>query len=231
MKISILFVILFSVANCKVSDKRIGKNPNSNIQDIIFPVERALLKSEIEIGRNICSALKKKRETFFALENKKEVMKFHGTVTTCQGSITLDSPFDTTINTTPVLEYIAINPRENYLKEIITDKSNKVLDELCSSLAATDNVSNTVNLQDARYTAVFWNDEGYDHYRVRKELNNGKGSYTWVWVEAIAVITLANQAAEKYMGVEKERIRLTNCGANKSQSIKQNWVVPSIVTD
>ena len=189
---------------------------------MVFSKERLFINSELEVGRRVCAALKKKRVFFQSLYDRQEQFRFQGTLVDCQGTTTLDSSFIATIANASALEYSAINPRDNYFRDIITDQS-AAINDLCISLTASDNVSNTVKSGSVKYTVNFLIAENFDRYDVRKELSDGKGGFTTAGAESISIITQASQASAKFIGVEKERTRLTSCGSSKFQTMKQSW--------
>lgn len=223
-KWSISFLILFFALGCKLSQGPEKQNNNSVIGNLSFPGERNFIKSELDVGRRICAALKKKREYFQTFYDREKQVKFQGMAVNCQGTTTLNSSFFAAVGvTTSSLEYIALYPRENYFRDVITDHSAG-LNDICTSLLATNNVSNVVISGNARYTVNFLMAENYDRYEIQKELSNGNGSYTISGAESISVITDTISAPEKYKGIEKERTRFTKCDAKKFQSIKQTWL-------
>lgn len=219
---SILLISLLFIVSCKLSKKLDNSDPGARIGNMTFSKERSFIQSEVVIGRRICAALKQKREFFQTLYDRQERFSFQGTLTDCQGTITLDSAFIASISNASALEYSAVTPKENYFRDVVTDQSG-AMNDLCPSLGASDNVSNTVTSGTIKYTVNFLIAENYDRYDVRKELSDGKGGFTTAGAESISVITQKTQAATKFFGVEKERTRYTSCDGKKFQTMKQTW--------
>jgi len=213
------FLLLPFFTGCKISQKILNET-DSRIGDMTFPKERNFIRSELIIGRRICDSLKKKRVFFQTLYDRQEQFRFHGTVMDCEGRVTLNSDFDATISTS-ALEYSSLTPRDNYFRDIITDKSG-VINDLCVSISASDNVSNTINSGSLKYTVNFLIAENYDRYDVKKELSDNKGGFTIAGGESVSVFQ-TGQVDPKFIGVEKERTRLISCGGQKLQSMKQSW--------
>lgn len=225
-KTSIILITLLGVmtisASCRLS-KAQNNDTNEYIGNMAFPKERLFIQSELIIGRRICAALKLKRENFTTrYEDKQEKMRFQGTLLNCEGNTTLDTPFDAFLMNATALEYLAIESRENYFRDIVTDQSG-AMNDICLSLFASDNVLNTFKSGSVRYTVNFLIDQNYDRYDVRKELNDGKGNFTIANAERVLVVTQKAQAAETFFGVEKERERHTSCGGKKFKIMKQAW--------
>ena len=202
--------------------KKIGDG-GSQIGNMTFPTERSYTRNELDIGRRVCAALKKKREFFQTLYDRQEQFRFQGTLLNCEGTTTLDTPFVATIANASALEYSAIFPRDNYFRDIVTDQSAGISD-ICVSLLASDNVLNTVKSGSVKYTVNFLIAENYDRYDVKKELSDGNGGFNISGAESVSVITQSTQANSKFFGVEKERTRLTSCDGSKFQTMKQAWL-------
>lgn len=217
----VFFLVLLFSLSCKMSQK-VDEESSGQVGNIVFPKERPYIKSELDIGRRICQSLKKKRDFFQTLYDRQEKFRFAGTLKDCQGVTTLDSQFDASISNAQALEYSSILSRENYFRDVITDQS-AALNDLCVSLATTDNVLNTVKTGSIRYTVNFLIAENFDRYDVRKEVSDGKGGFTTNGAESLSIITQANQAEAKFIGVEKERTRITMCDGKKYQTMKQSW--------
>ena len=208
--------------SCKLSKGQDVASSGSNIGNMTFSKERYFIKSELDVGRRICAALKKKREFFQTLYDRQEQVRFQGTLTDCEGATTLDTAFIATILNASALEYSALTARNNYFRDIVTDQSPAITD-VCLSLQASDNVLNTVKSGTLKYTINFLIAENYDRYDVKKEVADGNGGFSTSGAESILVFTQTNQAATKFFGVEKERTRLNSCGRGKYQSMKQVW--------
>lgn len=220
--VGFILIITFTVS-CKFNQKTGNNDSNDHIGNMTFSKERPFIKSELDIGRRICSALKQKRDTFKNHYNDKtEKFRFQGTLVDCQGTTTLDTPFDAFILNASALEYSATIPRENYFRDIVTDQSG-AMNDLCVSLSASDNVLNTFKLDKVRYTVSFLVAENYDRFDVRKELSDNQGLFSIAGAESILVVTHKSQADSKFFGVEKERIRYTSCEGKKYQTMKQTW--------
>jgi hypothetical protein len=208
--------------SCKISQKLANNNSHAQIGNLNFPGERLYIKSELDTGLRICAALKKKRDFFQTLYDRTEKFNFQGTIVDCQGTTTLDSVFIATIGNASALEYSAITPRENYFRDIITDQSS-AMNDLCTSMAASSSVLNTVKSGSLKYTVNFMIADNYDRFDILKEVSDGKGGFTASGAESISIITNTTQAISKFAGVEKERVRYTSCGNNKYQTLKQSW--------
>ena len=219
--ISIFFIIILWSASCKLS-QNLDEESEARIGNLVFSKERTFIKSELDIGRRICRSLKQKREFFQTLYDRQEQFRFQGTLVNCQGTTTLDTPFVASISNASALEYSSTTTRENYFRDIVTDQSAGIND-ICVSLLASDNVSNTVRLGSVRYSINFLIAENFDRYDVRKELSDGRGGFTTSGAESVSVFTQSSQASAKFIGVEKERTRLTSCGSGKFQTMKQTW--------
>ena len=219
---SLLFLITICFVSCKLSQKFENTDANAQIGNMTFPKERLFIKSELDIGRRICTDLKKKREFFQSLYDRQEQFRFQGTLTNCSGITTLDSLFDVSIGNASSLEYLALTPRDNYFRDIVTEQSG-AMNDVCVSILASDNVSNVVKSGNLKYTVNFLVAENFDRYDIRKEISDGKGGFTISGAESISVITQSNQAATKFFGVEKERTRYTLCDGRKFQTMKQTW--------
>ena len=188
-----------------------------------FPAERSFLPSEINIGLRICQALKKKREYFQTFYDRTEQASLEGIITDCKGATTVDSTFTSSIgNSGTSLEFISLTPRDNYFRDIQTDQSG-ALNDLCTSLAASGNVSNTVKAGTLKYTVNFLIADSFDRFDILKEVSDGKGGFTVSGAESTLVFTNTSQTTSKFIGIEKERARYTVCSANQVQSMKQVW--------
>lgn len=222
-KTALLFTVLLFSASCKISQKLdVGDKKNiTQIGDMSFSPERSLMPSEVVIGRRICSALKKKRELFQTFYDRQKQFRFQGTNTDCADKKT-DVSFVASIGNSSVLEYISNTVVANYFRDVVTDQSG-AMNDLCVSLAATDNVSNIVKSGSVKYTVAFLISNNYDRYDIKKDLSDGKGGYKFSGAESISVITQSSQAPSKFFGVEKERTRYITCGNNKYQIMGQSW--------
>ncbi|MBC7538866.1 MAG: hypothetical protein H7281_08595 [Bacteriovorax sp.] len=219
----IILISLFFSVSCKLSQKIENINTGSQIGNMTFSKERPFIQSELVIGRRICAALKKKREFIQGRYDRQDKFKFQGSIVNCQGITTLDSSFEAFIIGSS-LQYLdsAVSPRENYFNDIITDQSI-AMNDICLSLAVSDNVSNSFKTSSLRYTVNFLIAENYDRYEVLKELSDSKGAFSIAGAEGISVITQTTQAEFKFFGVEKERVRNTICDGKKIQVMKQSW--------
>jgi hypothetical protein len=218
----ILLIGLLFTMSCKLSQKVENSDNGARIGNMTFSKERPFIKSELDVGRRICAALKQKREFFQTLYDRQERFGFQGTIVNCQGTTTLDTPFVASISNASALEYSATTTRENYFRDIVTDQSG-AMSEICQSLLVSDSVLNTVKSGSLKYTVIFLIAENYDRFDIRKELSNGQGGYTTSGAESISVITQKSQAAAKFFGVEKDRIRLTSCDGVNFQTMRQTW--------
>ena len=224
MKNILFAVFIFITAiGCKISQKSQDNSIRGNIGNLTFPTERTYLQSEINIGLRVCQALKKKRDYFQTFYDKTEQASLEGEMTDCQGATTTDSTFTATIgNSGSNLEFISIAPRDNYFRDIQTDQSG-ALNDLCTSLIASGNVSNTVKSGSIKYTVNFLIADSYDRFDILKEVSDGKGGFTVTGAESTLLFTNTTQTSTKFIGVEKERTRYITCSGNQVQSMKQVW--------
>lgn len=216
-----LVIVIFSVS-CKISQKLPGNASVTNIGNMTFPTERSLTGSELNIGRRICAALKKKREKFETLYDGETKFTFQRTAVDCQGN-NISGNFDASIFKNPALTYSAPS-QVSYFSDIITDQSEGISD-ICTSLSSSDNISNTVKVGNLKYTITFLIADNYDRVDIRKDVSDGKGGFNTTGAESTSVITQSSEAGKINFGVEKERTRYTLCDDNKFRNTKkQIWI-------
>lgn len=212
-------------SGCKINEQLKAKESGEGLGGMNVPGARGLIASELDIGRRICSNLKKKREFFETLNNEKEQFRFKAELRNCNNEIYNTDLFIASIsnaNSTDI-EYIA--PRENYFKDVITDQ-NGILKDMCNALNTTDKVSNTAVSGNFKYTFNFLIADNYDRYEIFKSRKLADGNYESLSVEAVSVISQKIQAPTKFFGVEKERVRYTACDGKRYSTMKQTWVEP-----
>lgn len=210
-------------SGCKISEQLKTKESNDNIAGLTIPAARAMTISELDIGKRICSNLKKKREFFETLNNEKEQFRFKAELRNCNNDIYVSDSFVASIsnaNSTD-LEYIA--NRNTYFKDVVTDLSG-VLKDMCTALNSTDKVSNTAVSGNFKYTFNFLIADNDDRYEIYKSKKNKDGTFSPVSAETVSVIGQKIQAPTKFFGVEKERVRYTVCDEKGFSTMKQNWV-------
>lgn len=219
----LLVLGVFSFSSCKMNQELSNKDSNTSLGGITAPAPRNYTVSELEIGRRICSNLKKKREFFEKLDNEKEQFRFRAELRNCDNGLYNNDLFVASIsnaNSTD-LEYVAM--RENYLKDIVTDQSG-VMKQMCDALIQTDNVMNTAYSGLFKYTVNFLIADGFDRFEINKSKKQTDGSYLALSAEAVSVISQKIQAPTKFFGVEKERVRYTACDGKRFSTTKQTWV-------
>lgn len=216
-------LLLTIIQSCRISKDGAVENKTGGTENLEFPPERLFNKSELEIGRRVCNALRQKREYIQSHYDRQDKFRFQGTIVNCDGTKTVDSTFDAfLIGST--LQYLdsAPVPREDYFSDIVTDLSPNLKD-ICTSLQVSDNVSNTSKYGLAKYTARFVTDS-YDRFELKKDISDSKGVFTNSGVESVAIITKPTQAPAKFIGIEKERSRSIRCSNKSYQSKKQVWL-------
>lgn len=209
-------------SGCKINEQ-LKQKTSTDIGGMTAPEARGLIKSELDIGRRICSNLKKKREFFETLNNEKEQFKFKAEIRNCDNEVYNSDIFIASIsnaNSTD-LEYLA--PRQNYFKDVVTDQSG-VLKDMCNALSTTDNVSNTAVQGNFKYTFNFLIADNFDRYEIYKFKKTSTGTFEPLSAEAVSVIGQKIQAPTKFFGVEKERVRYTMCDGKRFSTLKQTWV-------
>jgi len=214
------------LTSCKQNDIQIA-DEIASFGAVKVPKEKVYTPSEVAIGRRICGALKNKRELFETVTDMKEKFRVRGELTNC----TQTAPFNifefnvAISNVSPSdLEYVAEVSRPNYFKDVITDTTG-ALNIVCSNLATSDSVSNQTLSGSSYFLVSFMIEQGYDKFTVIRKNRDNAGNYNVVSSEAVSVITQANQAAPKFFGVEKERIRYSACSTPKVfSSVKQTWI-------
>lgn len=225
-KTSFLLLVVATLVSCKASETKKDPEVGGRIGLITVPKERNYTASELVIGRRICAALKNKRTLFDTVTNMQEQFRFRGELKNCDSTIIYgQTEFTAAISnvSSTEYEYVATN-RTNYFKDVVTDQ-NGAMRALCDSLATTDSISNTTLSGSSYLTISLMISEGYDRFEVAKQSKDSAGNYNLVSGEAVSVITQKNQAAEKFFGVEKGRIRYSACSGSKDYStVGQIWL-------
>lgn len=222
-----IFLVTLNLMSCKLNSHPIdaGKEVNG-VSGIEIPAQRNMTASELEIGRRICSHLKKKRELFEKLDNAKEQFRFRAELKNCDGRVFNTDLFTATLsnaNSTD-LEYLA--SRENYFKDVVSDQSG-MMNFVCEAITKTEETSNVffvLSNETFKYVTTFLIKDGLDQYEITKAKKNASGTYDALSLESVSLISSNTQAADKFIGVEKERVRYTVCQDNKMSSMKQVWV-------
>lgn len=184
---------------------------------------RNYTSSELEIGRRICSNLKKKREFFETLSNEKEQFRFRAELRNCDNGIYNNALFVASISNANSTEPEFIAARETYFRDVTTDQKG-VMKNLCDAFVQSDVVSNNIISGVYKYSINFLIADGFDTYQVIKAKKNTAGSYDTLSSEAVSLISNKNQAPPKFIGVEKDRIRYTLCDGKRFSTVRQTWV-------
>lgn len=225
-KASFLLLIVAALVGCKASETKLPE-AGGMIGPITVPKERNYTASELIIGRRICAALKNKRTLFDTLTNMQEKFRFRGELKNCDSTLIYgQTEFTTAISnvSSTEYEYVAATNRTNYFKDVITDQ-NGAMKALCESLATTDSISNTMLSGSSYLITNLMISEGYDRFEVAKKTKDSAGNYNLVSGEGVSVITQKTQAAEKFFGVEKDRVRYSACSGSKDNStVRQTWL-------
>ena len=221
-------LIWFSTYSCKISsgkqDSPLSKDGIGEIKDVEV---RNYTPSEIVIGRRVCAALVKKRHLFEVLEDMKEQFRFKAELKNCNFDQAYNqAEFTANISNASAseFEYIARN-RPEYFKDVVTDQTGATR-LLCDALDKSETVSNQFLTGSSYLTINILIQDGFDKLEILKKNNDGKGNYKLVSTEAITFFTMKNQVAEKFLGVEKERVRYLKCADKPDQSsyVKQTWL-------
>ncbi|MFA6237780.1 MAG: hypothetical protein WC635_10670 [Bacteriovorax sp.] len=220
-------LLVFSVSafsyGCKIKQNIDEKIPPEGLGGITAPAPRNYTVNELEIGKRICSNLKKKREFFEGLSNEKEQFKFRAELRDCNNTLYNAELFLATISnansTEP--EYIAL--RDTYFKDVTTDQSG-IMKSQCDLLIQSDVVANNIISGNYKYTINLMIDGGFDTYQVVKARKNADGSYGILSSESVKLISNSTQASLKFLGVEKDRVRYTACEGKKYSTVRQIWV-------
>lgn len=199
--------------------------PVTGLGGIKAATPRNYTASELEIGRRICSNLKKKREFFESLSNEKEQFRFRAELRNCDDGIYNNAIFVASISNANSTEPEYIASRENYFKDVTTDQSG-VMKTLCDSMIQSEVISNNILSGNFKYSVNFLIAEGHDTYQVIKARKSPSGQYDTLSTEAVALISNKKQAALKFLGVEKDRVRYTACDGKRFQTLRQTWLEP-----
>lgn len=220
----LILAISISTVGCKLKQE-VGDIDKQmpGIEGIKPSAARNFTASELEIGRRMCSNLKKKREFFETLSNEKEQFRFRGELKNCDNGIYNSALFIASISNANSTEPEYIASREKYFKDVTTDQ-NGVMKTLCDAMITSDVVSNNILSSNYKYSINFLIADGFDTYQVFKGQKNANGAYDTLSLESVALISNKNQAPVKFLGVEKERVRYTMCDAAKYHTQRQTWV-------
>ncbi len=215
-------LILVSLFGCKANQESFSKDV-TGLGAITQVTERNFTSEELDIGRRICKNLKSKREFFETLTNEKEKFMLMVQYRNCEDTLYSNATFDASIsNANPSgLEYIAV--RDNFLKDIITDQS-AVMKVLCDEMLVTNNVSNTFSTTNFKYVINFLIAGSYDRFEVIKAKKISNARYETISAEGVSIIGRTSQAASKFFGVEKDRIRYVACDSSHFSTVHQSWL-------
>jgi len=220
----IMLLISTTYFGCKISQNLDAKDKEvTDVGGITSPGPRNYTTSELEIGRRICSNLKKKREFFETLTNEKEQFRFRGELSNCDRGVYSNSLFVASIANANGTEPEYLANRENYFKDITTDQSG-VIKTQCDLMNQSDVVANNIISGNIKYSINFLIADGYDTYQIVKAKKNAVASYDALSSEAVSLISNINQASLKFLGVEKDRIRHTMCDGKRYKTVRQVWV-------
>jgi hypothetical protein len=222
LKTLFFLIILVLFSSCKLASSNRSREI-SGVGAISANEERNFTALEAQIGKRICSSIKKKREFFSSLTNEKEEFRLRSELRDCNYGITQDLVFDASIsNINPIgLEYIS--SVSGYLKDIVTDQS-VVLKQICDDLAVTDSTLNTLYMGNVKFSVNFLIADGFDRYEVVKSKKNANSKYIVESAEGISFFTQKNQVQTKFFGVEKDRILYTACDASHYSVNRQTWL-------
>lgn len=219
----VLGALVFS--GCKINQEMANKDTTPDVGSITAPTARNYTSLELEIGRRICSNLKKKREFFETLDNAKEQFKFRAELRNCDNGLYNNDLFIAAISNANSTDPEYIAARETYFKDVVTDQSG-VMKQMCEALVKTNDVTNTAFNGAFKYTVNFLIADGYDRFELVKFKKKTDGSYSPLSAEGVSVISQKIQAPTKFFGVEKERVRFTVCDGKRFSTMKQTWVEP-----
>lgn len=219
-----LCLLVLALSSCKINQE-MAKDNSPGPGGLTAPIPRNYTASELEIGRRICSNLKKKRDFFETLNNEKEQFRFKAELRNCDND-QYNSNSDyfvaniSNANSTD-LEFIAF--RDNYIKEIITDQSGP-MKQMCDDLIKSNTVGNTAYNGNFKYAINFLIADGYDQFQIHKAKKLADGNYQPLSADVTSVISQKVQAPTKFFGVERERTRYTACDGKKFSTVKQTWI-------
>jgi hypothetical protein len=218
-------LMLFS---CESNNNTTSTKPANQLGGILAPTLRNFTPAELVIGKRICSALKTKREKMESFENLKEKFRFRNEYKSCGSKLTSSVTYDAYIsNASPTdLEYEAqTGMAYTYFKDVITDASG-AMKIFCDNFSSSDTVSNQILSGGSYISLSVLLKDGYDYFELSKVSRTGNsGNFSLVSTEGISIITQANQADAKFLGVEKMRVRNLTCdNSTDYSSVTQNWV-------
>ncbi len=217
----ITFLLLSS---CKMNQDFNNLNLDPGIGGIISNGEHNFTTSEMQIGRQICSNLKIKRERYESGSYNKQY-RFRSELRNCDDNVWFNQLFLAKISNlnTNGPEYVSSLSRDNYISEIITDQT-AVLRQVCDSLIVSDSVSNTIKNGNVKYTLRFLIADNFDRYELIKSQKDSNGNYGPLSAEVVSFISQSSQLGSEYFGVEKEHSRYTACDAKRFKTMKQTWI-------
>jgi len=207
-----------------------NQSPNNEDKTIkgIDPVKvqepRFFTSSEIQIIQRICTELNSKKELFNSLPDSIYSFKFHLNKTECSKAVSANVDFTAFISNAngENLEYVS--NRNDTFRDVLTD-DNAPAKYLCDQISA-NNIANTYTSSKTTYSYNVLVDDGYDRLEMVKSMKDENGISSIKTMEYIRFITNTSQASLKYMGVEKLRTRLTNCGNNYYSVQEQSFLNP-----
>lgn len=220
----LFLAISILLSGCKINQDVAQTTPEvSGVGGITPSAPRNYTALELEVGRRICSHLKSKREFFETLTNEKEQFKFKAELRNCDNGLYNNAFFVASISNANSTEPEYVANRENYFRDVTTDQSG-VMKTLCESMNQSDVVSNNILSSNFKYTINVLIANGYDTYQIVKAKKNTAGTYETLSSESVSLISNSNQAAAKFLGVEKDRVRYTLCDGKKFQTVRQTWI-------
>ncbi len=195
--------------------------------------ERLFNSPEVEIGKRICLALKKKRLHFETLSNNTHAFRGVYSQKSCaQNTLSNEKSFIVTLNNSnPIdMEYVSKEIDFNF-KDVITDQS-PIVKSLCDEIEKdTLKVSNTVRSNLVNYTISLKTvNRGiiYDRLEILKKVPTSSGETLIVQSgESYEFYTQQGQAEEKFMGVEVSKERYGVCdNPDFFSAYKEKFVKP-----
>lgn len=224
--LNLFIMILLSTTyfGCKISQNLdVKENEVTEIGGITSANPRNYTVSELEIGRRICSNLKKKREFFETLSNEREQFRFRGELSNCDRGVYSNTLFVASIGNANGTEPEYISTRDNYFKDVTTDQSG-VMKTQCDLMNQSDVVANNILSGSFKYTINFLIADGYDTYQIVKAKKNATAKYDALSSEVVSLISNIKQAPLKFLGVEKDRTRHTLCDGKRYRTTRQVWI-------
>ena len=221
-KILFLALILLTAA-CKMTPNDQTETVNKGIGGINPESDREFTADEMKIIKDTCTKLAAKREYFNTLDDMKVRFNFSLEVSNCGLTVRKNSSLISVLSNTSStdLEYYIPN-RTDYLRNVITDQTAGYK-YLCDN-KDEKNVKNTSSDGSTFYAYKVYINQGYNHIELTRSVKDSAGTVTVKSAEAVDFITSTYQAPQKYLGMEKERIRNVMCADNRYYYTKQDWV-------